>query len=145
MIVLLTGLLLSLYFTWYVYVSISKESSDENVERFLVRRPLVLEQEHVMCKGIGNIMINTPKNDDYCDCLDGTDEPLTSACSWITVGNAVYNCNNNEEQFLYSSRFDDGVVDCHGTLLDEVYGEYKKQKSNNEIKFNYLRTRTLTS
>ena len=142
-IALLTGLLLSLYFTWSVYVSISKESSKQNVERFLVRRPLVLEQV-VMCQGIGNIMINAPVNDDYCDCVDGTDEPLTSACSWITVGSTVYNCNNNEEQLLYSSRFDDGVVDCHGTLLDEENGPNKKRKSNNEIKYNYLRTRTLT-
>ena len=142
MFILLTGLLLCLYFTWSVYLSISNGIGEQNVERALVKRPET--QVHVMCLGIGNVIINAPMNDDYCDCLGGTDEPLTSACSWITAGKAVYNCNNEQKQFIFSSRIDDGVDDCRDTELDEVYGWYTKQKNNVEINFHYLRTRTLS-
>eukprot|EP00505_MAST-04D_sp_SCG-Rhode-Island_P000867 Stramenopile-MAST_4_protein_867 len=48
-------------------------------------------------------------NDDYCDCVDGTDEPGTSAC-----GNSHFWCENigYKGQYVFSSRVNDGICDC---------------------------------
>eukprot|EP01038_Epipyxis_sp_PR26KG_P005189 gene5189-7221_t len=45
-------------------------------------------------------------NDDYCDCLDHSDEPNTSACS-----RGKFQCIN-EDKLIPSSRVDDTVCDC---------------------------------
>ena len=48
-------------------------------------------------------------NDGYCDCMDGTDEPGTSACT-----NSIFYCVNAGYKLIKipSSRVDDGICDC---------------------------------
>eukprot|EP01006_Ploeotia_vitrea_P003393 TRINITY_DN112540_c0_g1_i1.p2 TRINITY_DN112540_c0_g1~~TRINITY_DN112540_c0_g1_i1.p2 ORF type:complete len:419 (+),score=50.39 TRINITY_DN112540_c0_g1_i1:20-1276(+) len=50
----------------------------------------------------------TQVNDDYCDCIDGSDEPGTSACDY------KFYCENagHQPQHIFSSRVNDGICDC---------------------------------
>lgn len=48
-------------------------------------------------------------NDNYCDCVDGSDEPGSSACS----GGSFYCSNRGHKAKILSSTFvDDGICDC---------------------------------
>eukprot|EP01080_Neovahlkampfia_damariscottae_P007960 gene7960-12426_t len=51
-------------------------------------------------------------NDDYCDCEDGSDEPGTSACSYIEE--SKFYCKNVGfyPKFVHSSIVNDGSCDC---------------------------------
>jgi len=53
-------------------------------------------------------------NDGYCDCVDGSDEPGTSACSHMDQEAKHFYCPNvgHIPALLYSSQVDDGVCDC---------------------------------
>ena len=51
-------------------------------------------------------------NDNYCDCdVDGVDEELTSACSFLSESTFV--CKNVDDvpKSIFSSRVNDGVSD----------------------------------
>jgi hypothetical protein len=54
-------------------------------------------------------------NDGYCDCQDGSDEPLTAACSLIVPpyrgGFLCVDSSNTNERVPYG-RIEDGVCDC---------------------------------
>ena len=53
-------------------------------------------------------------NDDYCDCLDGSDEPGTSACAGSRHRRVSFHCRNDAFQGydIASSRVNDNVCDC---------------------------------
>ena len=51
-------------------------------------------------------------NDNYCDCdVDGVDEELTSACSFLS--DSMFVCKNVDDvpKYILSSRVNDGVSD----------------------------------
>ncbi|GFP95651.1 glucosidase 2 subunit beta [Phtheirospermum japonicum] len=63
----------------------------------------------IKCKDGSKIFNESQFNDDFCDCLDGSDEPGTSACP-----NGKFYCKNTGHSPLtiYSSRVNDGICDC---------------------------------
>ncbi|CAH1416624.1 unnamed protein product [Lactuca virosa] len=65
--------------------------------------------EVIKCKDGSNSFTRDRINDEFCDCVDGTDEPGTSACPA-----AKFYCRNSGStpKFLFSSRVNDQICDC---------------------------------
>jgi hypothetical protein len=64
-------------------------------------------KERVICSdGSSGIL-----NDDFCDCVDGSDEPRTTACSHLNVQSSIFDCGDGI-LFIFASRVHDGIVDC---------------------------------
>lgn len=77
------------------------------------------------CLGGGDELLASVVNDDFCDCLDGSDEPGTGACAgWedsLDEAERLFYCENlgSRPRYIYRSRVGDGICDCcDGT--DEV-------------------------
>ncbi|KAJ0258366.1 hypothetical protein HA466_0071680 [Hirschfeldia incana] len=67
------------------------------------------ESDVIRCKDGSKSFSRDRLNDNFCDCLDGTDEPGTSACP-----NGRFYCRNigSSPKFVYSSRVNDRICDC---------------------------------
>nr|GLL22857.1 glucosidase 2 subunit beta-like [Ipomoea trifida] len=65
--------------------------------------------ELIKCKDGSKSFTRDRLNDDFCDCLDGTDEPGTAACP-----KGKFYCKNmgSTPKFLFSSRVNDHICDC---------------------------------
>ncbi|TXG55076.1 hypothetical protein EZV62_020332 [Acer yangbiense] len=65
--------------------------------------------EVIKCKDGSKSFTRDRLNDNFCDCIDGTDEPGTSACPA-----AKFYCRNigSTPQFIFSSRVNDRICDC---------------------------------
>ncbi|GMY08800.1 glucosidase 2 subunit beta isoform X1 [Fagus crenata] len=67
------------------------------------------QSEVIKCKDGSKSFTRDRVNDDFCDCVDGTDEPGTSACPA-----GKFYCRNvgSKPQFIFSSRINDRFCDC---------------------------------
>ncbi|KAL1187973.1 Glucosidase 2 subunit beta [Cardamine amara subsp. amara] len=67
------------------------------------------DSDIIRCKDGSKSFHRDRLNDNFCDCLDGTDEPGTSACP-----NGKFYCRNigSTPKFVYSSRVNDRICDC---------------------------------
>ncbi|KAF5481381.1 hypothetical protein F2P56_002038 [Juglans regia] len=67
------------------------------------------QPEVIKCKDGSKSFTRDRVNDDFCDCLDGTDEPGTSACPA-----GKFYCRNvgSIPRFIFSSRVNDRFCDC---------------------------------
>ncbi|KAK4845432.1 hypothetical protein QYF36_004973 [Acer negundo] len=65
--------------------------------------------EVIKCKDGSKSFTRDRLNDNFCDCIDGTDEPGTSACPA-----AKFYCRNigSTPQFIFSSHVNDRICDC---------------------------------
>ncbi|XP_044466437.1 glucosidase 2 subunit beta [Mangifera indica] len=65
--------------------------------------------EIIKCKDGSKSFTRDRLNDNFCDCIDGTDEPGTSACPA-----GKFYCRNvgSTPQFIFSSRVNDHFCDC---------------------------------
>lgn len=61
-------------------------------------------------------------NDNYCDCLDGSDETFTNACAngkFYCTKQLRHRTGRGQDVFVPSSRINDGVCDCRLDCSDE--------------------------
>jgi hypothetical protein len=86
-------------------------------------------------------------NDDFCDCITGEDETETAACSYLLVGEGKFSCKSNKKhfadngntkekklieifperiQYIFLSRVNDGICDCHDGSDEYLTGACKK-------------------
>ncbi|XP_062151714.1 glucosidase 2 subunit beta isoform X2 [Alnus glutinosa] len=67
------------------------------------------QSDVIKCKDGSKSFTRDRVNDDFCDCVDGTDEPGTSACPA-----GKFYCRNvgSTPQFIFSSRVNDRFCDC---------------------------------
>lgn len=125
--VILVGLLTSLLVTIALYV-MTIQHLDQNLSTSTTTitttriknnhshqqlRGIVIEEkkriEYFIC--LDKSSNNAIENDDYCDCLDGSDETKTSACSNIQIKKELFQCKKDLIK-IYPSRVNDGVCDC---------------------------------
>ncbi|XVE83518.1 hypothetical protein DITRI_Ditri16bG0093900 [Diplodiscus trichospermus] len=67
------------------------------------------DAEVIKCKDESKSFTRDRLNDNFCDCIDGTDEPGTSACPA-----GKFYCRNvgSTPQLIFSSRVNDRFCDC---------------------------------
>merc|ERR1712048_768977 len=73
--------------------------------------------QNFKCIKSGELVPITSLNDDYCDCVDGSDEPGTSACAHLSKKPNTFVgfwCRNAgfKEQTISPMIVDDGICDC---------------------------------
>ncbi|KAI1883443.1 hypothetical protein AGOR_G00231500 [Albula goreensis] len=75
----------------------------------LAYRRFYKEKKSFLCIDGSKIIPFEQVNDDYCDCLDASDEPGTAACP-----NGRFYCVNLgfRPHYIQSSRVNDGICDC---------------------------------
>jgi protein kinase C substrate 80K-H len=78
------------------------------ITALLLATATLLQAQHTCDNGTKTIS-NSAVNDDYCDCIDASDEFLTSACPM-----GRFQCKGKDASWitLPSSRVGDGVCDC---------------------------------
>ncbi|KAJ8752108.1 hypothetical protein K2173_001783 [Erythroxylum novogranatense] len=91
---------------------LSIPSSSHPVSPLLGVHPLdenYFASQLIKCKDGSKSFTRDRLNDNFCDCVDGTDEPGTPACP-----RGKFYCRNlgSAPQFIFSSRINDRICDC---------------------------------
>lgn len=112
-VMVLSTRIMKLYSVILAFLVVLSDINSSEVPRprgvSLSRASLYNSNGNFLCFDNSKTIPFTQVNDDYCDCLDGSDEPGTSACL-----NGIFHCTNaGHKPFnLPSSRVNDGICDC---------------------------------
>lgn len=89
----------------FIHNFIPSDLSNDNKNQAFIKK---INLTHFSCDN-GKILPNEKFNDDFCDCLDGSDENLTNACY-----NGQYYCKNKlyYQKIISTSKLNDGFCDC---------------------------------
>ncbi|OQV12300.1 hypothetical protein BV898_13412 [Hypsibius exemplaris] len=82
--------------------------------KFLTQYRTAYQRNSFTCLTSGEEVPANHINDEYCDCRDGTDEPSTSACSFLVKQKWFY-CTAVVKRYggrIPAAWVDDGICDC---------------------------------
>lgn len=85
-------------------------STSDSMQIKEVEQPI----QYFVCDG--GATVQAVFGDGFCDCQDGTDEVLTSACSFNFPAVRMFQCNDKHNTSIYLSRVNDFICDCPGGL-----------------------------
>lgn len=115
-LILLSGLVVTLFFSFAPFLQLDKEPTSKlflraNWSRKETEKALYINSVAFFTCDEGT-KIDAVFGDDFCDCLDGSDEISTNACSHRLAHQKAFKCDIYDIQSIFTSRVNDYICDC---------------------------------
>lgn len=100
-----------IFYQLIIYRRLTNQSASKDDGNLRLQN-VVSQHSYFYCKTSQEKIDYNQVNDDYCDCLDGSDEPETNACSNGQFICAFQKPFQHYPKVILSSRVNDGICDC---------------------------------
>ncbi|KAL1506240.1 hypothetical protein ABEB36_005637 [Hypothenemus hampei] len=116
---------LYILYQFLMYYQVSNEKSSTKTGYLKITDPTLVKGIHLndksfytpvngkfQCIKSGELIDFHKVNDNYCDCMDSTDEPGTNACPDGSFNCLQISTKKFYPKVIHSSRVNDGICDC---------------------------------